>query len=153
LMSAIGAGLIKTMEDAVNVLRHASQPLGPMGAQWLERQEQKVKAKTDDEMAWAMFIVVPRNPPTTPGTGGATNPFARFVPVVAGLVLLLNVTPSWGQTPTCHSPGCNPTVSDGSLNTSGGTGALSFVDETLSGGGYNTAFGFKALHFITTGRY
>jgi hypothetical protein len=29
-MSAIDAGLIKTMEDAVKVLRHASQPLGPM---------------------------------------------------------------------------------------------------------------------------
>jgi hypothetical protein len=39
LKSAIGAGLIRTMEDAVRVLRHASQPLGPMGAEWLERQE------------------------------------------------------------------------------------------------------------------
>ena len=38
LMSAIDAGLIKTMEDALQVLRHASQPLGPMGAEWLERQ-------------------------------------------------------------------------------------------------------------------
>ena len=38
LMSAIDAGLIKTMEDALHVLRHASQPLGPMGAEWLERQ-------------------------------------------------------------------------------------------------------------------
>jgi hypothetical protein len=28
----------KTMEDAVKVLRQASQPLGPMGAEWLERQ-------------------------------------------------------------------------------------------------------------------
>jgi len=43
LTSAIDAGLIKTMEDAVQVLRHASQPLGPMGAEWLERQEQKLK--------------------------------------------------------------------------------------------------------------
>ena len=32
LMSAIDAGLIKAMEDAVTVLRHASQPLGPMAA-------------------------------------------------------------------------------------------------------------------------
>jgi hypothetical protein len=31
LMSAIDAGLIRTMEDALQVLRHASQPLGPMG--------------------------------------------------------------------------------------------------------------------------
>jgi len=43
LMSAIDAGLIKTMEEALQVLRHASQPLGPMGAEWLERQEQKLK--------------------------------------------------------------------------------------------------------------
>ena len=38
LMSAIDAGLIRTMEDAVKVLRQANQPLGPMGAEWLERQ-------------------------------------------------------------------------------------------------------------------
>ena len=38
LMSAIDAVLIRTMEDALQVLRHASQPLGPMGAEWLERQ-------------------------------------------------------------------------------------------------------------------
>jgi|SRR5262245_56305956 hypothetical protein len=30
LMSAIDAGLLRTMEDALQVLRHASQPLGPM---------------------------------------------------------------------------------------------------------------------------
>jgi len=44
LISAFDAGLIKAMEDAVKVLRHASQPLGPMGAEWLERQEQKLRA-------------------------------------------------------------------------------------------------------------
>jgi hypothetical protein len=38
LMSAIDAGLNRTMEDALTVLRHASQPQGPMGAEWLERQ-------------------------------------------------------------------------------------------------------------------
>ena len=38
LMSALDAGLIKAMEDALKILRHASQPLGPMGAEWLERQ-------------------------------------------------------------------------------------------------------------------
>jgi len=37
LMSAIDAGLIRTMEDALKVMRHSSQPLGPMGAEWLER--------------------------------------------------------------------------------------------------------------------
>jgi hypothetical protein len=43
LMSAIDAGLIRTMEDALRVLRHASQPLGPMGAAWLERQDQALE--------------------------------------------------------------------------------------------------------------
>src|SRR5262249_10229053 len=38
LMSAIDAGLMKTMEDALEVMRHASQPLGPIGVEWLERQ-------------------------------------------------------------------------------------------------------------------
>jgi hypothetical protein len=37
-MSAIDGGLIRTMEDPLRVLRNASQPLGPMGAEWLERQ-------------------------------------------------------------------------------------------------------------------
>ena len=45
LMSAIDAGLFRTMGDAVKVLRHARQPLGPMGAEWLERQEQKLKGE------------------------------------------------------------------------------------------------------------
>jgi hypothetical protein len=43
LMSAIDAGLIRTMEDALKVLRHASQPLGPMGAEWLARQARAMK--------------------------------------------------------------------------------------------------------------
>ena len=43
LMSAIDAGLIRTMEDAVKVLRHASQPLGPMNVEWLERQAQAIE--------------------------------------------------------------------------------------------------------------
>ena len=38
LMSALDAGLIKALEGTVKVLRDASQPLGPMGAEWLERQ-------------------------------------------------------------------------------------------------------------------
>jgi hypothetical protein len=41
LMSAIDAGLIRTMEDVLRVLRHASQSLGPMG--WLERQARALK--------------------------------------------------------------------------------------------------------------
>jgi len=43
LMSAIDAGLIMTMEDALRALRHASRPLGPMGAEWLEQQARALK--------------------------------------------------------------------------------------------------------------
>jgi len=43
LMSAIDTGLIRTMEDALRVLRHASRPLGPMGAEWLEQQARALK--------------------------------------------------------------------------------------------------------------
>jgi hypothetical protein len=45
LVSAIETGLIRTMEEVLVVLRLASQPLGPMGAEWLERQEQKLKSE------------------------------------------------------------------------------------------------------------
>ena len=38
LMSAIDAALIRAMEDVLQVLRHASKPLGPMGTEWLERR-------------------------------------------------------------------------------------------------------------------
>ena len=72
----------------------------------------------------------------------------RLVAVLAGLVLLLNVTPSWGQ-PVCVAPGCNPTVSDDHLNTDGG----SFVLSSLApGDSNNTAFGYAALHENTTGQ-
>jgi hypothetical protein len=39
LVGAIEEGLVRTAEDALKVLRHASQPLGPIGAEWLNRQE------------------------------------------------------------------------------------------------------------------
>ena len=39
LVGALEAGLVRTAEDALTVLRQASQPLGPMGAEWLKRQE------------------------------------------------------------------------------------------------------------------
>jgi hypothetical protein len=39
LVGALEAGLVRTAEDALTVLRQASQPLGPMGATWLERRE------------------------------------------------------------------------------------------------------------------
>jgi len=36
LVGALEVGLVRTAEDALTVLRQASQPLGPMGAEWLE---------------------------------------------------------------------------------------------------------------------
>jgi hypothetical protein len=39
LVGALEAGLVRTAEDALTVPRRASQPLGPMGAEWLQRQE------------------------------------------------------------------------------------------------------------------
>jgi trimeric autotransporter adhesin len=56
--------------------------------------------------------------------------------VIAGLVLMFGMTPSWGEPP-------NPTASDGNFNTAGGTDALEVVGE---GAVWNTAFGFNALH-------
>jgi Chaperone of endosialidase len=79
------------------------------------------------------------------------NSIIRLVALVAGLTLLMHVTPSWGQ-PTCQFPGCNPTVSDAHGNTAGGTNALANVDETsVTGGRDNTAFGGSALTTTTTG--
>ena len=79
------------------------------------------------------------------------NSIIRLVAVVAGLVLMLHGTPSWGQ-PACQSPGCNPTVSDSSGNTAGGTNALSSVVPGIPPAGFdNTAFGFKALLSNTNG--
>jgi hypothetical protein len=40
-VGAIEAGLVRT-EDALTVLRQASQPLGPMGAEWLAQQERRL---------------------------------------------------------------------------------------------------------------
>jgi hypothetical protein len=79
------------------------------------------------------------------------NRAARFAAMLTGLVLLLHGTPGWGQTPTCHYPGCNPTASDGYYNTAGGTRALFNVVPGASGGPFNTAFGGYALYQNTTG--
>jgi len=82
----------------------------------------------------------------------------RLLTPVAGLVMLLNVTPSWGQTPVCVAPGCNPTTSDTFGNAAGGSGALHSV--TPQGPGFcganivgcqDTAFGDNALFNNTTG--
>jgi hypothetical protein len=43
LLGAIEAGLVRTMQDALTVLRQASKPLGPMGADWLRLQERLLR--------------------------------------------------------------------------------------------------------------
>jgi hypothetical protein len=43
LVSALEVGLFRAIEDVLKVLRQASQPLGPMGAEWLERQARAMK--------------------------------------------------------------------------------------------------------------
>jgi hypothetical protein len=45
LLGAIEAGLVRTMEDAVTVLRQASKPLGPMGDDWLKLQERLLRGQ------------------------------------------------------------------------------------------------------------
>src|SRR5262245_9881656 len=79
------------------------------------------------------------------------KPVARPFAMATGLVLLLMITPSWGQTPVCAAPGCNPTKSSGfpepSGNTAGGSASLG----ALSTGHENTAFGYQALVLNTTG--
>ena len=42
LVGAIETGLVRTAEDVLTVLRQASQPLGPMGGEWLRRQERQL---------------------------------------------------------------------------------------------------------------
>jgi hypothetical protein len=42
LVGAVEAGLVRTAEDALTGLRQASQPLGPMGAEWLAQQERRL---------------------------------------------------------------------------------------------------------------
>ena len=107
-MSAIDAGLIKTMEDALKVLRQASQPLGPMGAEWLERQEQKLKGEDGyTNLPWSMFIAFSHPSPDHPAHGGSMKRFARLVPVVAGLVLLIECHSQLGR--RCPYPDlCRP---------------------------------------------
>jgi hypothetical protein len=40
---ALEAALVRAMADVLTVLRHASKPLGPMGNEWLDRQERELK--------------------------------------------------------------------------------------------------------------
>ncbi len=39
LVGALEAALVRAMEDILTVLRRASQPLGPRGAEWMRIQE------------------------------------------------------------------------------------------------------------------
>ena len=39
LLAVLEAGLLRTMDEALNVLQRAGQPLGPRGEEWLRRQE------------------------------------------------------------------------------------------------------------------
>ena len=39
MTGTIEAGLIRTVEELLNVLRVAGEPVGPMGTEWLARQE------------------------------------------------------------------------------------------------------------------
>ena len=72
------------------------------------------------------------------------KPHSCLVALIAGFVLLLNITPSWSQ-------GVNPTVSDTNLNTAGGTNALLNTLNIIGSGLGNTAFGTDALQNNTTG--
>jgi hypothetical protein len=36
---------MQVLGDVLTILRHASQPLGPMGAEWLERQARMLKGE------------------------------------------------------------------------------------------------------------
>ncbi|HEV8150713.1 MAG TPA: hypothetical protein VGP61_11060 [Gemmatimonadales bacterium] len=42
LVGALEAGLVRTAEDTLTVLRQASAPLGPMGAEWLAQEERRL---------------------------------------------------------------------------------------------------------------
>src|SRR5262245_66010376 len=64
------------------------------------------------------------------------KPFALFVPVVACVVMLMTITPSWGQGQTY-----NPTASDEDGNTAGGSDTL----QQGQTGSDNTAVGRAAL--------
>jgi hypothetical protein len=48
LLGALEAGLVRTVADALAVLRRASRPLGPMGAEWLEAQERQLRPPSSE---------------------------------------------------------------------------------------------------------
>jgi len=85
--------------------------------------------------------------PDCPAHGGSHDGIRSSCPG-AVLIMLLSITPGWGQ-PVCVAPGCNPTTTDANGNTAGGVLALHLVE--AGGGVGNTAFGLQALWHNTTG--
>ncbi len=51
LLGALEAGLVRTMKDAMVVLRRASAPLGPMGEEWLQAQEARLGERKQEDGA------------------------------------------------------------------------------------------------------
>jgi hypothetical protein len=41
--AAQAGGAARVLDDAVSVLKRASRPLGPMGAEWLQAQERRLQ--------------------------------------------------------------------------------------------------------------
>jgi hypothetical protein len=76
LLGAIEAGLVRTMEDAVTVLRQASKPLGLMGDDWLKLQERLLRGQGDAELTQGPM---PRN-----ATTASVADQSPDVPVSAG---------------------------------------------------------------------
>jgi Chaperone of endosialidase len=72
--------------------------------------------------------------------------FASIAALVALFALFLDIPPSSGQ-------GVNPTVSDNSANTAGGSFALGDAFNVSGNGEGNTAFGDFALLFTTSGNF
>src|SRR5262245_37191455 len=136
------------------LLRSSVKPVNLSG-RWVRSgwkgRSRSSRVETDDGRGDRCFVLFPHSSPDSPAYGDTMKALVRLVLVVASLVL--NTTPSWGDivTPTCHAPGCNPTTSDGSSNTAGGTNALLGMSDPGSLGVENTAFGAAALISNTAG--
>ena len=46
LVAALENGLVKTLQEAVDVLKRFSAPAGPLGEQWLGEQQKKLGSGT-----------------------------------------------------------------------------------------------------------
>jgi hypothetical protein len=50
LLGVLADGLVRTVDEALAMLRQASRPLGPMGAEWLAAEERRLRTPaTEDE--------------------------------------------------------------------------------------------------------